>query len=175
MKKNSMIVIIGLLLSMNILAQEMKVVTLPKYYASCIFNFSRYVNWPGDAKNGDFNIAVVGDKKVFDELQSLVNGRTVGTQTMKVIFYKNVNELTGFNHIVYLSAWQNKDYSKLMAKINGKNTLVVTEEEGMIKSGAAFDFVSVDGYMKFEMDKSNIEKAGLQVSSALEKMAYRAD
>ncbi len=170
-----MVVIIGLLLSASLFAQEMKVVSLQKYYASCIFNFSRYVNWPADAKSGDFNIAVVGDKKVFDELQTLVTGRTVGTQAMKVSFFKSVAELSGFNHIVYLSSWNNKDYGKLLTKISGKSTLMVAEQEGMIRSGAGFDFVSVDGYMKFEMDKSNIEKAGLQVSSALEKMAYRAD
>ena len=175
MKKNLIVAIIGLLLSASLFAQEVKVVSLPKYYASCIFNFSRYVNWPADAKSGDFNIAVVGDKKVFEELQTLASGRTVGTQAMKVSFYKNVTEINGFTHIVYLSAWNNKDYGKLITKISGKSTLVVAEQEGMIRSGAGFDFVTVDGYMKFEMDKSNIEKAGLQVSSALEKMAYKAD
>ena len=64
MKKNLLVVVFAFLIAGGLFAQDMKVLSLPKYYASCIFNFSRYVNWPADSKSGDFNIAVVGDKKV---------------------------------------------------------------------------------------------------------------
>ena len=175
MKKNLLVVVFAFLIAGGLFAQDMKVLSLPKYYASCIFNFSRYVNWPADSKSGDFNIAVVGDKKVFEELQTLATGKSVGSQAMNVKYYKSVDELADFNHIVYLADWTCGNISKLTSKIGSKSTLVVCEREGMVKSGAAFDFVNVDGLMKFEMAKNTIEKSGLQVSSSLERMAYRSN
>jgi hypothetical protein len=168
-------VIIGILMASSSIAQEVKVVSMPKYLASCLYSFSRYVNWPFDYKVGDFIIAVVGDKEVYIELQTMVTGKTVGIQNMEVRFYKSADEISGYHHIVYLSEEQSGALSKVVSKLGGKGTLMVTEKEGMLKSGAAIDFTSVDGLMKFEMSKSNFDKYGLQVSSFLEKMAYKSN
>ena len=168
-------VLIGLFISSSVNAQEAKVVSMPKYLASCLYSFSRYVNWPFDYKVGDFVIAVVGDKSVFNELQTMVNGKAVGVQPMVVKYYKSSDEVAGFNHIIYLSESQSGSISKLVAKTAGKGTLMVAEKENMLKSGAAIDFINVDGLMKFEMSKGNFDKYGLQVSSLLEKMAYNSN
>jgi hypothetical protein len=167
--------LIGLLVSFSTSAQDVKVVSMPKYLASCLYSFSRYVNWPFDYKVGDFVIAVVGDKSVFNELQTMVAGKTVGIQNMVVKYYKSTDEISGYHHIVYLSDDQSSNLAKLVTKTGGKGMLMVTEREGMLKSGAAIDFTSVDGLMKFEMSKGNFDKYGLQVSSFLEKMAYKSN
>lgn len=167
--------LIGMLMFSSAIAQEVKVVSLPKYLASCLYSFSRYVNWPFDYKVGDFVIAVVGDKNVYAELQTLVTGKTVGIQNMVVKFYKTTDEISGYHHIVYLSDNQSGSLSKLVSKLGGKGTLMVTEREGMLNSGAAIDFTEIDGMMKFEMSKGNFDKYGLQVSSFLEKMAYKSN
>lgn len=167
--------LVGLLIAFSTFAQDVKVVSMPKYLASCLYSFSRYVNWPFDYKVGDFVIAVVGDKSVFNELQTMVTGKTVGIQNMVVKFYKSADEINGYHHIIYLSEDQSSSLAKVVAKTGGKGTLMVTEREGMLKSGAAIDFTSVDGLMKFEMSKGNFDKYGLQVSSFLEKMAYKSN
>ena len=166
---------VGLLFTTSLNAQEVKVVSMPKYLASCLYSFSRYVNWPFDYKIGDFVIAVVGDKSVYTELQAMVNGKAVGVQPMVVKYYKSADEVTGYQHIIYLSESQSGNISKLVTRTASKGTLMVTEKEGMLKSGAAIDFVNVDGLMKFEMSKGNFDKYGLQVSSLLEKMAYNSN
>ena len=168
-------VLLGLSMTYAANAQEVKVVSLPKYLASCLYSFSRYVNWPFDYKVGDFIIAVVGDKSVYTELQAMVAGKSVGIQPMVVKFYNSADEVNGYHHIVYLSEEQSGSLSKVVSKLGGKGTLMVTEKEGMLKFGAAIDFTSVDGLMKFEMSKGNFDKYGLQVSSFLEKMAYKSN
>jgi len=174
MKTRNLLValLIGFSISFSSNAQEVKVVSMPKYLASCLYSFSRYVNWPFDYKVGDFVIAVVGDKAVFAELQNMVTGKAVGVQPMVVKFYKSADEVTGYHHIIYLSEGQSNSISRIVSKAASKGTLMVTEKEGMLKSGAAIDFVNVDGLMKFELSKGNFDKYGLQVSSFLEKMAY---
>jgi hypothetical protein len=169
------VTLLGLSLAFSSMAQEVKVVSMPKYLASCLYSFSRYVNWPFDYKVGDFVIAVVGDKSVYTELQTMTVGKTVGIQNMVVKYYKSADEINSYHHIVYLSEDQSGALSKIVAKTGGKGTLMVTEKEGMLKSGAAIDFTSVDGLMKFEMSKGNFDKYGLQVSSFLEKMAYKSN
>ena len=167
--------LLGLLLGFSSIAQEVKIVSMPKYLASCLYSFSRYVNWPFDYKAGDFVIAVVGDKSVYTELETMVAGKTVGAQNMVVKFYKTANDIAGFNHIIYFSECQSSFLPKIVSKTGGKGTLMVTEKEGMLNSGAAIDFTNVDGLMKFEMSKINFDKYGLQVSSFLEKMAYKSN
>jgi len=167
--------LLGILINSSALAQEVKVVSMPKYLASCLYSFSRYVNWPFDYKLGDFIIAVVGDKSVYTELQAMVAGKTVGIQNMVVKYYKSADEVSGYHHIVYLSDSQSGALAKVVSKLGGKGTLMVSEREGMLNSGAAIDFTEVDGLMKFEMSKGNFDKYGLQVSSFLEKMAYKSN
>jgi hypothetical protein len=167
--------LLGLLMVSSSIAQEAKIVSMPRYLATCLYSFSRYVNWPFENKIGDFVIAVVGDKNVYAELQTMVSGKAVGIQPMIVKYYKSADEITGYHHIIYLSESQSNSLTKIVSKTAGKGTLMVTEKEGMLKSGAAIDFISVDGLMKFEMSKGNFDKYGLQVSSFLEKMAYSSN
>jgi hypothetical protein len=166
--------LLGLLMGSSSMAQDVKIVSMPRYLATCLYSFSRYVNWPFENKVGDFVIAVVGDKSVFNELQTMVAGKVVGIQPMVVKYYKSTKELNQYHNIIYLSEGQCDDLNKVITKA-GKGTLMVTEREGMLKSGAAIDFISVDGLMKFEMSKGNFDRYGLQVSSFLEKMAYSSN
>jgi hypothetical protein len=152
-------------------AQEKKIVSLPQFISKSIMVFSKYVNWPMNCKNGEFKIAVIGDKAVFNELSNSVQGIAVGTQNIHVYYFNKVEDMNGFNHIIFLSETSSWSIKKLNDKIGADNTLIVSSSEGLIQKGAAINFKSVDGLMKFEMSKANIHKRNLEVHSWLEKMA----
>ena len=60
---------------------------------------------------------------------------------------------------------------RVIAKVKGKSTLVVTDKSGMAKQGASINFVSIDNKQKFELNKSNLAKMDLKVSSSLVQLA----
>ena len=155
----------------NIRCQEVKIVSMTKYLSNCLFNFSRNINWPVENKSGDFVIAIIGNKELCAEMTKLTQNMKVGMQSIVVKQCNTVNDLTGYQHIVFVANWQSSKMKLLLEKVAGSNTLIVTEAEGYLERGSAINFVSVDGIMKFEMNKDGLKKNNLMASSVLERMA----
>jgi len=156
-------------------AQDTKIVSMPKYISNCLYNFSRNISWPEQHRNGDFVIAIVGSKEVYTEMANLIKNMKVGQQSILVKYCATVNEMAGFQHMVFVADWQSSKISSLMQKLGGNSTLVVTESEGMISRGSMINFVPVNGVMKFEMSAESIKKNGLLASSTLGKLALNAN
>jgi hypothetical protein len=151
--------------------QEVKIVSMTKYLSNCLYNFSRNINWPEENKSGDFIITIVGNKELFTEMTRLTQNMKVGMQSIQVRHFSTVNELNGYQHIVFVANWQCNKIKVLLEKVGGSNTLIVTESDGFLDRGSAINFVSVDGVMKFEMSREGLKKSNLMASSVLERMA----
>lgn len=152
-------------------AQEVKTVSMGKYISNCLYNFSRYIDWPADRKSGDFIITIVGSKDVYAEMQKLAMNKKVGLQSIQVKYASTINELNGYQHMVFINEWQSNKFSIALQKLTGSSTLIVTETEGMLGKGSMINFLPVDGLMQFEMDQDNLRKNKLMASTMLQKMA----
>ncbi|HEX2935099.1 MAG TPA: YfiR family protein [Bacteroidales bacterium] len=149
----------------SLFAQEETVI------AAAIYNFTRQVDWP--SSNGEFTIDVIGHKSVYDKLNEMIKGRKVGNSTISVRFLESITQITQ-SEILFVGFWQSKDFTKIQERVSGKNTLIITEKDGMIDNGSAINFVIRNNGIKFEIKRTNIEKYGLKVSDALINLAYKA-
>ena len=152
-------------------AQDAKIVSMTKYLSNCLYNFSRNINWPEENRTGEFIITIVGNSELQAEMSKLTRNMMVGKQSIQVKYCKTVNEISGYQHIIFVDNWQSSKINTLMQMISGRNTLVVTESEGLISKGSMINFVPVNGVMQFEINRDNLRKNNLSVSSNLEKMA----
>lgn len=152
-------------------SQDVKIVSMTKYLSNCLYNFSRNINWPEENKSGDFVITIVGNKELFTEMTKLTQNMKVGLQPIVVKFFNSVNEVSGYQQIVFVSNWQSNKISALVQKTSGSNTLIVSESEGLIDKGSMINFIPINGVMKFEMNKEGLRRNNLMASSVLEKMA----
>ena len=152
-------------------SQDVKIVSMSKYLSNCLYNFSRNINWPEENKSGDFVITIVGDKEVFTEMTKLTQNMKVGLQPIVVKFFNSVNEVSGYQQIVFVDNWQSNKISALVQKTAGSHTLIVSETEGLIDKGSMINFIPINGVMKFEMNKESLRRNNLMASSVLEKMA----
>jgi hypothetical protein len=155
----------------NIKSQDVKIVSMTKYLSNCLYNFSRNINWPEENKSGDFVISIIGSKELSNEMTRLTQNMKVGMQPIEIKTYNTINDLSGFQHIVFVANRQSSKLNLLLQKVNGSSTLIVTETEGLIERGSMINFVSVNGLMQFEMNMESLKKKKLMASSALEKMA----
>jgi len=171
MKKIWIIGCVWVFISIPLIAQTVKVVSFPQFASNSLVVFSKYVNWPINHKNGDFIITIIGDKEVYTELTRLSADMKVGTQGILVRYYNKASEIDGFSHIIYVSESSGYSFKRILEKIGTDNTLLVTVNDGMLSSGSGINLIPVDGFMKFEISKNNIQKRNLQVHSWLEKMA----
>jgi hypothetical protein len=151
--------------------QSLQVSNAERFFAYSLYNFSKLIDWPNSASATTFQIAIVGDKRVYVELLELSKNKKVGNALYNIIYCKDLSELTGSNQIIYLS---NAFSSKIteVTQRQTKGVLLVTERAGMTKQGSAISFMTnSEGTMGFEIAKGNAEKNQLVIRQQLERMA----
>jgi hypothetical protein len=160
-------IIVLMVLSFPVRAQE------ENFIAVSIYNFTRYIDWPANNTANVFTIDVIGHKSIYEKLKDLVETRRVGNLNMVVRYLESVSQVTQ-SEILFVGFWQSKDIAKAIEKVGNKNTLIVTEKDGMIENGSAINFVIRNDVIKFEIKRGNIEKYGLKVGESLINLAYKS-
>lgn len=142
--------------------------------AMYIYNFTRYFEWPAEAKNGDFVIAVVGDNVLHSELEGIVEGRMVGTQKIVVQNHRNASDVNNC-HILFLAENPSRLMNNVVEQMNDFPTLFITSLDGATRNGSIINFIEKDQTMRFELHRSNAAEKGLQVDSRLDNLAIVVD
>jgi hypothetical protein len=137
-----------------------------------IYNFSRLIQWPASSKSGEFVIGVLGDNDLYEKLNAFVSNKKVGTQSFVVRKYDDP-QMVSRCHMVFVGDSKTNRLPELISKLQGSNTLIITERRGMIRSGSAIDFFLENDKLKFVINPDNASKYNLTVSKTLEDMAYK--
>lgn len=144
-----------------------------KIKAIYIYNFTKYIEWPTEYKDGNFVIGVYGTNlPLMNELNRMATSKMVGTQKMEI---KNIGSSAEAAqcHIIYILSDNSSQLGDVIGKIKGKSTLIVTDKAGMAKQGAGINFSVVENKQKIELNRGNIEKYKLKVASTLVEMAVQ--
>lgn len=162
--------IVILLAVISLTNVQSKAGEMEKYKSLFTLNFIRYIGWPEESKQGDFVIGVVKNQLLASELNSQTAGKKFGFQNIVVKEFNNINEVSACQ-ILYVSEssgfLRNADELKNRA---GKNTLIISEDNGAISKGSIINFVVVNNLLKFEVSPANAQDSGLILSSALVSM-----
>lgn len=164
MKVSKLFLIIILFISIQSYGQE------DKYKSVFMYNFTKHFEWPVSYRSGNFVIGVIGNPIIIGELEGVTSGKKVGNQPIVIEKYKDVTEM-GKCHILFLPSNKSKDIGDIVQKIGTNPTLLVTEKDGLAQQGAAINFIIREGKIKFELNKSVVNKQGLKISSYLETLA----
>ena len=141
-----------------------------KMHTVFIFSFTRYIQWPDPYNGGDFEILVLGDSPIVEELKSMAQVKKVGDRAIKVTKINAVSEIRKCN-ILFVPTGQSTQIAEILAKITTQPILVVTEEQGLGAKGSNVNFVSKDGKLAFELNQDATTKQGLKVSNELSRLA----
>lgn len=142
-----------------------------KIKATFIYNFTKYIDWPDKYKEGNFVIGVLGTTSFYNDLTALLSTKTVGAQKFEIKSFSNPESVTGICHILFIPAANSAQLPDVLKKMKGKSTLIVTEKSGMAKQGSGINFVIENNKQRFELNKTNIEKYNMKVSSTLASLA----
>jgi hypothetical protein len=138
-----------------------------------LYNFTKYIEWPDEYKDGNFVIGVYGTyPPLLSELNKMASTKTAGTQKFEIKSLSSVEAASKY-HILFISKENIGQFNEISTKLKGRGTLVVTELPGMTKKGSAINFVVVDSKIKFQLSKPNAEKHYLKVSRDLEALAVK--
>jgi len=145
--------------------------TNSKMKAIFIMNFTKLVEWPQSYREGNFVVGVVGESPLYLELSKMAKTKKVANQTLEIKKFVSSDDISKC-HILYVSQKSGEEISTIIKHIKTNSTLIVTEQQGLIDKGAGINFIIKDNRQKFELNKKNVEKYKLKVSSNLEALAF---
>jgi hypothetical protein len=143
---------------------------LQKNQSIFIFSFTRYIVWPDSYSTGDFEILVLGDSPIVEDLKTLAQSKKVGDRSIKVTKIKSVAEIRKAN-ILFVSSGLAAEIDAIVSKVNTQSILIVTEEPGLAAKGSNINFVVKDNKLAFELNQTALSKQNLKASIELSRLA----
>ena len=134
--------------------------------AAFLLNFTKFIEWPAgeaSAPGTPFPICLAGEDPFGGFLDQLVEGENVNGRKIAVRHLHG--EPQGTCGILYVSR-QEKNVPELLAAA-GPGVLTVGEGDSFLDEGGMIAFVLEDRRVRFNIDKSAAQKAGLKLSSRL--------
>lgn len=134
--------------------------------ANIIYHFTKYINWPDSRKTGDFVIGVLGESAIYWELKESLVNKKAGSQN--IIIKQYASSATTFDcHILFLSEEEGYQVKRITTQTAEEPVLIVSESDGLASKGSCINFAVVSDRLSLEINKTNIEKRGLDIATEL--------
>jgi hypothetical protein len=143
--------------------------------AAFLYHFGTYVQWPAAAPETDpITIAVLDEPTVAAQLAEFLPGRRIQGRAVEVATIAAIEDV-GDAEVLFIGRAQNPRLTQLIAALGRRPTLVVTDAENGLDSGAMVNFQLVDSRVRFEISLPRAEEAGIVLSSRLLSAALRVE
>jgi len=141
--------------------------------AAYLYNFGHFVEWPTNvmaAKNDSFTVCVLGQDPFGPVLDTALAGETIGGKKVSAKRISNPQEL-GTCQIVFLSSADGVQLNKIIEALNKQAVLTVSDMPQFSQRGGMIQFVLEGKRVRFEVNLTAAQQAGLTLSSDLLKVA----
>jgi hypothetical protein len=138
-----------------------------------LFNFSRFVQWPpqsGAAKSEQFRVCVLGDDPFGAALDATLLGENNHGAKLVAQRISKPQETSGCR-ILFVSTSEESRLKEIFSALDGANVLTVSDIRDFSQRGGMIQFVQADGKVRFEVNVTNANNAGLTLSSDLLEVA----
>ncbi len=144
---------------------------LPEYKIKAVFlfNFTQFVEWPGDAFNSNsdpFIIGILGTDPFGTYIDQAVAGEKVGTHPITVVRYRSVNEINNCR-LLFINIADDDDLRSVLSSLNNRGVLTVSDMKGFAASGGVIGFITQNNKLRLQINISAAKAEGLNISSKL--------
>lgn len=138
-----------------------------------LYQFGRFVQWPGQtpASPADsFPICVLGRDPFGATLESTIIGEKIGQMPLRE---DHIADASDAKHcrILFISDSEDEHLAAILDTLQKEPVLTVSETRDFALRGGMIQFVVVDNRVRFEINLATAQRAGLEVSSQLLKVA----
>ena len=139
--------------------------------AAFLYNFLKFVDWPAQSFESDsspFIIGVLGDDRFNNAIDRAISGKTANGRR---IVAKRLSSAKGmpYCHVLFISASE-RNLAQILTN-TGPGVLTVGESERFTQSGGIINFTIIESKVRFEINQTAAERAGLRVSAKLLSLA----
>ena len=166
------IVMLGLLHIPPLQAQQPKVSEY-QVKATYLYNFGRFVQWPASsvAANGNsFSICVIGQDPFGAALDTILSGEIIDGKA--VVAKRIAKPEDAVNcRVLYISTSEDSRLKGVLAAVDKAGVLTVSDIPQFSQRGGIIQFVMAGNKIRFEVNLTSAQDAGLILSSDLLKVA----
>lgn len=172
------LLIFALVLATPPLVPDARAADQPTEYqlkAAYLYHFAQFVEWPPSAfpqSNSPLIVGVLGENPFGPDLRRVVQGKVLGNHPIIVQEFHSLSDMTNQCQILFISTSE-KRLPDIFASLNGTSTLTVGEADRFTESGGMIRFVTEGGKIRFQINQTAAEKAGLKMSFKLLSLASK--
>jgi hypothetical protein len=135
--------------------------------AAFLYHFAQLVEWPDnafDGSRGPLALCTLDDDAFFDELENSVQGKQIGSRTIR-IRHVHIAQATRGCNILFVSRRESK--SLPLATLRNLPVLTVGETDDFTSSGGMIRFRLVEDKIRFDINLGAADSSHLKISSRL--------
>jgi len=139
--------------------------------AAFLLNFTKFIEWPAsafEASDSPIAICILGDDPFGSTLDRIVAGEVVDGRKVTAQRVKQA-PLPKSCQVLFAGRFE-KDVSKVLPGL-GPGVLTIGEGESFVRDGGMIAFVIENRRVRFEINQTAAERAGLKLSSRLLNVA----
>ncbi|MFZ0274403.1 MAG: YfiR family protein [Acidobacteriaceae bacterium] len=135
--------------------------------AAFLFHFAQLVQWPPDAfSSGELLLCTLEDDPLYDELESTLQGRQIGSRTIRVRQVHASQAAHDCNMLV-IDKTENRHLPSLLVTLRNVPVLTVGETDDFLNCGGMIRFRLVDNKLRFDINLAAADSSRLRISSQL--------
>lgn len=154
----------GAVIAQETLEQDVK--------ATFLFNFTRFIEWPGQATAGSapFRLCVLADPLMEQAISRAVQGEVVHGRPLVMTIPQNEQDAAGC-HILFVSRSEQFRASVILAAVRDLPVLSVGDSPDFLDQGGTIQFLLVENRVRFDVSLPSAQRANLKFSSNLLRVA----
>jgi hypothetical protein len=137
--------------------------------AAFLYHFAQLSDWPAGVLNdGDasLKLCIFDDEPRRQELQSTIEGKSIGARVFRVHPISQPQEIQGCN-ILFLSRDEARRQTAILRSLRGMPVLTVGETSDFLTNGGMIRFHLEEGKIRFDINLDAAESSHLKISSRL--------
>lgn len=142
--------------------------------AAYLLHFAQFVYWPkqpGADASTPLVFGVLGPDPIVAILQKTVAGKNVGNRPVEVKQFTSAEQIDRCD-ILFLPHTAAKRAQGVLVTVSGRPVLTVSDREGFSASGGMIEFLLIEDSIRFAINNTAVERAGLKLSSELLRVAW---
>ncbi len=143
--------------------------------AGYIYNFVKFVEWPGDkspANLSNLDICVMGDSPIST---TSVVFKSASTPKLKLSLVEEPSASNAIKHchILVIGNSEDEKLPQILAALRTQPVLTVSEISNFVDAGGMIELLTVDGSVKFLVNLKPVSAAGMRIDAQLLEIAKK--
>jgi hypothetical protein len=148
----------------------------PDVKATFLYNFTRFIEWPGPAgsSSAPFRLCVVADPTMEQAIKRAVDGEVVSGRPMMMTLPQTAQEAEACQ-ILFVGRTEHDRAAPLLTAVRNLPVLTVGDSPQFFDHGGAIRFVLVDNRVRFDVHLPHAQRARLKISAKLLRVARNVE